>query len=186
MNLKRHVHWLVYGLFFLGCARQTSPTGGPKDTIPPTLIQSNPKDGQTNFRSQELQLAFDETVILNNPKDQIIITPDIRKEYDVNVKKNKVVLKLKTELQDSTTYAINFREAVQGHHREKFTLSTEVSIQHRHIHRFSVLLRDCIRSLNLKTSKRHYRLPSSNKIHSTFSNISRYTLVSPMRKGFTQ
>jgi uncharacterized protein (DUF2141 family) len=113
MNLKRQAHWLIYGLFFLGCARQTSPTGGPKDTIPPTLIQSNPRDGQINFKSQEFNLAFDETVILNNPKDQIIITPDIRKEYDKNVKKNRVVINLKSELQDSTTYALNFREAIQ-------------------------------------------------------------------------
>jgi hypothetical protein len=113
MNLTKNVHWLIYGLFLLGCARQTSPTGGPKDSIPPILIHSNPKDGQTQFSSQQIELAFNESVILNNPKDQIIITPDIRKEYDIDVKKTKVFLKLKTELQDSTTYAINFREAIQ-------------------------------------------------------------------------
>ncbi len=113
MNLKRHIHWLFYGLFVLGCARQTSPTGGPKDTIPPTLNQSNPKNGQTNFNSQQIELSFDESIILNNPKDQIIITPDIRKEYDIDAKKNRVVIKLKSELEDTTTYAFNFREAIQ-------------------------------------------------------------------------
>ena len=113
MNLKKHIHWLLYGLFVLGCARQTSPTGGPKDTIPPILNQSNPKNGQTNFNSQQIELNFDEAIILNNPKDQIIITPDIRKEYDINAKKNRVVIKLTSELQDTTTYAFNFREAIQ-------------------------------------------------------------------------
>jgi uncharacterized protein (DUF2141 family) len=115
MNPKRQIHWLFYGLFVLGCARQTSPTGGPKDSIPPILNrdQSNPKNGQTNFNSQQIELVFDEAVILNNPKDQIIITPDIRKEYDINAKKNRVVIKLTSELQDTTTYAFNFREAIQ-------------------------------------------------------------------------
>jgi uncharacterized protein (DUF2141 family) len=113
MNLKRHIHWLFYGLFLLGCARQTSPTGGPKDTIPPILNQSNPKNGQTNFNSQQIELSFDEAIILNNPKDQIIITPDIRKEYEIDAKKNRVVIKLTSELQDTTTYAFNFREAIQ-------------------------------------------------------------------------
>ncbi|HMG89986.1 MAG TPA: Ig-like domain-containing protein [Chryseolinea sp.] len=115
MNLKRHGHWLIYGLFVLGCARQTSPTGGPKDTIPPILnkLQSNPKNGQTNFKSQQIELAFNESVILNNPKDQIIITPDIRKEYDITAKKNRVIINLKSELEDTTTYAFNFREAIE-------------------------------------------------------------------------
>jgi hypothetical protein len=115
MNLKRHGHWLIYGLFVLGCARQTTPTGGPKDTIPPILnkLQSNPIDGQTNFKSQQIELVFNETVILNNPKDQIIITPDIRKEYEITAKKNRVIITLKSELEDTTTYAFNFREAIQ-------------------------------------------------------------------------
>jgi uncharacterized protein (DUF2141 family) len=113
MNLRKQAYWLFYGLFLLGCARQTSPTGGPKDTIPPILVQSNPRDGQVKFNSQQIDLSFNETVILNNPKDQIIINPDIRKEYDIDVKKNHVVIKLKAELLDSTTYAFNFREAIQ-------------------------------------------------------------------------
>lgn len=51
------------------------------------MIQSNPNDGQTNFRSQQIELLFDETIILNNAKEEIIITPDIRKEYEINAKK---------------------------------------------------------------------------------------------------
>jgi uncharacterized protein (DUF2141 family) len=113
MKIRNHLHWFFYALFFLGCARQTSPTGGPKDSIPPTLIQSNPTDGQINFKSQQIELVFDETIILNNAKEELIITPDIRKQYEINAKKNRVVIKLTSELHDTTTYALNFREAVQ-------------------------------------------------------------------------
>lgn len=113
MNIRNHLHWFIYPLFILGCARQTSPTGGPKDTIPPILIQSTPKDGQTNFKSRQIELVFDETIALNNAKEELIITPDIRKEYEITAKKNHVVIKFNSELQDTTTYSLKFREAVE-------------------------------------------------------------------------
>jgi len=114
MKLKKYLYLIPYAmLFLLGCARQTSPTGGPKDTIPPTLVKANPPNGQTNFKAKEIELLFDESVILNNPKEQIIITPDVGKEFTADVKKNKVILKIQNDLQDTTTYAINFRESIQ-------------------------------------------------------------------------
>ena len=113
--VKRYLYWLLYPLFILACARQTTPTGGPKDTLPPTLIRdlSIPKQGQTNYKGKEIQLSFSETIILNNPKEQLIITPDIQKKYDIVAKKNRVTITLENELQDSTTYAFTFRNAVQ-------------------------------------------------------------------------
>ena len=113
MKLKKSLHWLIFPLFILSCARQTSPTGGPKDTIPPILIRSFPVKEQTNFKDNTIELLFDEAVAVNNPKEQIIITPDINKEYDIVARKNKVSVTLKTKLKDSTTYSFNFRDAVQ-------------------------------------------------------------------------
>ena len=113
MKLNKSLHWLIFPLFILSCARQTSPTGGPKDTIPPILIRSFPVKEQTNFKDNTIELLFDEAVAVNNPKEQIIITPDINKEYDIVARKNKVSVTLKTKLKDSTTYSFNFRDAVQ-------------------------------------------------------------------------
>jgi hypothetical protein len=111
----RYIYWLLLPFVFTNCARQTSPTGGPKDSIPPTLIKhlAIPKTDQTNFKGNELLLPFSEMVILNNPKEQVIITPSIGKDYEIAVKKNKVIITLETPLKDSTTYTFNFREAVQ-------------------------------------------------------------------------
>jgi uncharacterized protein (DUF2141 family) len=109
------LHWFIIPLFIAGCARQTSPTGGPKDTIPPTLItrSSIPLKDQTNFKGRELELKFSEMVIINNPKEEIIITPSIGKDYDIKTKKDKVIISLDKDLQDSTTYTFNFRESIQ-------------------------------------------------------------------------
>jgi len=110
-------NWLLILLFtcLLGqqCAKQTAPTGGPKDEIPPQLESSNPKNKGVNFKGKEVELTFDELVQLNNPREQVIITPTIGKKFEVTVRKNKVTLTLNSVLQENTTYNINFRESIQ-------------------------------------------------------------------------
>jgi uncharacterized protein (DUF2141 family) len=113
MNLRQHLHWLIYPLFFLACARQTTPTGGPKDTLAPVLQSSLPKKGQTKFKGKSVELTFNEAIQLNNPKEQIIIIPSVGKDFEATAKKNTVVLTFKEYTKDSTTYSINFRESVQ-------------------------------------------------------------------------
>ena len=113
MNLRKHLHWLMYPLFFLACARQTTPTGGPKDSLAPVLQSSLPKHEQTKFRGKSVELTFNEAVQVNNPKEQIIIIPSVGKDFEATAKKNKVVLTFKDYTKDSTTYSINFRESVQ-------------------------------------------------------------------------
>lgn len=110
--MKRYIFIFIIPIFFLACARQTSPTGGPKDTIPPILIKSYPKNGAVQFKENQMTLTFDEAVTLQNPKEQIIIIPNIDKEYEIVAKRNSVTLDLKTKLADSTTYSITFRDAI--------------------------------------------------------------------------
>lgn len=104
---------LLVLLSSLRCARQTTPTGGPRDTIPPTLISSIPPNQTTNFKGRTLELTFDEAITLNNPKEQLLVTPSIGKEFELTVRKRTVTLNLNASLKDSTTYTINFRESIQ-------------------------------------------------------------------------
>jgi uncharacterized protein (DUF2141 family) len=113
MKIRRQSYWLVYPLFLLACARQTTPTGGPKDSIPPQLVSSHPVQGSTNFKEKTIELTFNEDVALNNPKEQLIITPALSKDPVIKTKKEKVTLIFDEELKDSTTYSINFRESIQ-------------------------------------------------------------------------
>lgn len=95
------------------CAKQTQPTGGIKDEIPPKLVRSNPADRQTNFNKNEIELVFDEMVQVNSVREQLIITPAIGKKFEAESRKNKVVLKLNADLKENTTYTLSFREAIQ-------------------------------------------------------------------------
>jgi uncharacterized protein (DUF2141 family) len=113
MNLKKNLHWLIYLLFVCSCARQSQPMGGPKDTIPPILLSSIPAQEQINYKGKTLELNFDEIVSLQNPKEQMIITPSIGKEFKAEVRQRKVLITFENPLSDSTTYTFNFREAVK-------------------------------------------------------------------------
>lgn len=111
MKIKYYLNLLI--LLIASCAKQTTPTGGEKDTTPPKLISSNPVDRKTNFTGNEIELVFDELIQVINPREQILITPSIGKKFEVTSKRNKVFFKLNADLQDSTTYTISFRESIQ-------------------------------------------------------------------------
>lgn len=107
------MYWGIYVLFGLSCAKQTSPTGGPKDTIPPILIKSIPTQEQINYKGKSIDLIFSEMVILDNPKEQIIITPTTESKYEAVQKNNRITLKFEEAFKDSSTYTVNFREAIK-------------------------------------------------------------------------
>ncbi len=95
------------------CANIKTPNGGPKDKRPPKLIASVPAPNQTKFKSVVVELTFDEAIKLNNPKEEIIISPSPGKDVEFSVKGNKVAIFPKTPWRDSTTYSILFREGIQ-------------------------------------------------------------------------
>jgi uncharacterized protein (DUF2141 family) len=109
----RWIYFILLCLLAQQCAKQTAPTGGPTDETPPTLEASTPQHEQTNVKNSKLTLTFDEAIQLNNPREEIIITPSVGKKFEVTYNKNKVELDLKTDLKENTTYNINFREAIQ-------------------------------------------------------------------------
>lgn len=113
MTLAKNLHWLICIISLVSCARQSSPTGGPKDTIPPVLVRAIPPNETVNFRAGEIELLFSEDVILNTPKEQLIVTPTIGKEYNITYRRNLVRIEFEDPLKDSTTYTFNFREAIQ-------------------------------------------------------------------------
>ncbi len=95
------------------CASISAPTGGPKDTIPPTLIHSIPLNKSINFREKTITLEFDEHIKADKLSDQLIITPTISGEYEEFIKKNIIKISFEDFFADSTTYTLNFREGLQ-------------------------------------------------------------------------
>ncbi len=96
-----------------GCASVTTPTGGPRDEAPPELIESNPANGQKNFKGKSIELTFNEDLKLKDPKEEILITPSPGKNNTYTVKKNKVLIEPENRWEENTTYSITFREGIQ-------------------------------------------------------------------------
>lgn len=115
--MNKYCYFLLFSLvayqLFTSCASPTSPTGGPKDTIPPTLLHSIPLKQTINFTDQSITLIFDERIKTAKLKEQLIITPLTTSKYEFTIKKNIFKITFEEPFNDNTTYTLNFRESIQ-------------------------------------------------------------------------
>ena len=135
----KNLVYISFSLIILfGCAKRGTPTGGPKDSIPPVLVNASPKLNSTNFDSEEIRLTFDEWIKLDKVQDQLIISPPLEKSsYEIKpltgVTK-KVFLKFLDSLTTETTYTINFGNSIQDNNENNpltffsYTFSTGETI----------------------------------------------------------
>lgn len=102
------INILAMSLFFIRCANMQTPTGGPKDSIPPKLLKELPGNLTRNFKEKTIELEFDEYIKLNNYQKEFSISPDLDKQPDYKVKKKNLIITLPDSLEENTTYTINF------------------------------------------------------------------------------
>lgn len=103
-------------LSFIRCANVVSPTGGPKDKVPPVVLSAVPENQSTMFEGKEITINFDEYVTLNNPNGNILISPPLEKNPDYKLSGKSLIIKFKEPLKSETTYSINFGEAIKDLH----------------------------------------------------------------------
>ena len=115
--MRNLIYTVLSILVINGCAKRGSPSGGPTDSIPPVLVNANPKLNSINFDSEEIKLTFDEWVKLDKVEDQLIISPPLEKtSYEVKPLSGvtkKVFLKFIDSLESETTYTINFGNSIK-------------------------------------------------------------------------
>lgn len=94
------------------CANPKAPTGGPQDSIPPTLVQAYPAIGALNVTDTEIILEFNEFINVDKLSTNLIITPQQDIKYKAIAKKNRLILKFEKAFPDSTTITLNFFDGV--------------------------------------------------------------------------
>ncbi|SKB72815.1 Ig-like domain-containing domain [Daejeonella lutea] len=99
-------------LLFSSCASVQSPTGGPRDSIPPKVIKETPKNLTKNFNAKEVQIQFDEFIKLSNEFSEISISPAMDVLPEFKAKKQNLEIKFSQPLEANTTYTINFGKAI--------------------------------------------------------------------------
>ena len=139
--MKFFLNYFLYIILFfsvINCAKKASPTGGPKDTIPPVLISASPKLNTTFFDKEEVKFIFNEYVQLEDIDKQLIISPPLKiggyKLHPTMSASKKITLSILDTLIENTTYTFNFGEGIKDYNEGNkmsffsYTISTGAEI----------------------------------------------------------
>lgn len=117
MTNKQKIHFAIvaFGMILMAyaCAnRAEGPTGGPKDLTPPKVMKSTPPNGTLNFSKKQIEIEFNEIISIEKVTENVIISPPQVKPPDVKSFGKKIIVEFNEDLMDSTTYSINFGNAI--------------------------------------------------------------------------
>ena len=108
-----------------GCAQIGAPTGGPKDTLPPRLVNASPQLNSTLISNNKISLTFNEYIELRDVQNNVLVSPFQKINPEIDYKLKTVSVKLKDSLLPNTTYTINFGNAIvdnnEGNPLKNFT-----------------------------------------------------------------
>lgn len=96
-----------------GCANIIPPGGGPRDSLPPVLRTVVPPDSSTNFAGKKITFTFDEFVEIDNPRQNLLVSPVPKIDPVVESKLRTVTVTIKDTLEPNTTYSIDFGNAIK-------------------------------------------------------------------------
>ncbi|MCC8153527.1 MAG: Ig-like domain-containing protein [Tannerellaceae bacterium] len=100
-------------MLIYSCANMASPSGGPYDEDPPRVLGSTPEPNQTNFQGKKIEILFDEMIQIENPLENVIITPPQRNMPVIKAIGKKAVVELRDTLKENTTYTIDFTSSIK-------------------------------------------------------------------------
>ena len=89
-----------------------SPDGGWYDDDPPRVVSATPADQSTNVTTQKITILFDEFIKLEDPTQNVIVSPPQLEMPEIQAKGKKIVVELKDSLKSNTTYTIDFSDAI--------------------------------------------------------------------------
>ena len=117
----------VCTILLYACANIGNPNGGPYDELPPKFVSSIPVPNSTNYKGQKVEILFDELVQLDNPSENVIITPPQREMPIIRSAGKKVQVELLDSLKENMTYTIDFTNSIADNNEknvlENFTFA---------------------------------------------------------------
>jgi hypothetical protein len=98
--------------FITGCANIVPPSGGPRDSLPPVLVNAVPHMHALSVNSNKIVLNFDEYLDLKDIRNNLIVSPVPKITPTISSHLRTITISLKDTLQPNTTYALNFGKAI--------------------------------------------------------------------------
>ena len=110
---------LISSFFFcfliLSCASQMIPSGGQKDNEPPKVLETTPNNKELNYYENNIKLQFDEFVELENPTQNINISPYQNNGFKTKIIGKSVIVYFLDSLLKNKTYSILFDHAIKDY-----------------------------------------------------------------------
>lgn len=108
----------VFGMLLLGaaaisgCGTQGTLVGGPKDSLPPTVLKMEPDNFKTNFTGDKIEITFDEFFKIQNESKEFSVSPEFERQPTLKVRKKVLEISFQDTLEKNTTYTLNFGKAI--------------------------------------------------------------------------
>lgn len=106
---------VLFAILATGCAKRGTITGGVKDTIPPVIVNSLPKNFSTDFKGNFIKINFNEYIKVKDISKQLIISPPMKNAPIIVPMGNAskfITIKILDTLQSNTTYSFNFGQSI--------------------------------------------------------------------------
>ena len=103
---------VIIGGVFTSCARMGNPDGGWDDETPPKALGATPADKATEVKAQKVKISFDEFVKIDNPTENVIVSPPQLQAPEIKATGKSIEVKLLDSLKANTTYTIDFSDAI--------------------------------------------------------------------------
>ncbi|MDE6624570.1 MAG: Ig-like domain-containing protein [Alistipes sp.] len=135
--LRTAVAMLFVSAFLSRCASILTPTGGPRDTLPPVIVRMAP-DNFTTERPltghEKIYIEFDEFVQIKDQQKEFFTSPEMKKKPLITLRGRGIVIQLRDTLAPNTTYALDFGSAIRDNNegnplysmRYVFSTGTEI------------------------------------------------------------
>lgn len=110
--IKRLLYLCIFAFLMIGCARMGNPDGGWYDETPPKVIGASPEDKGLNVSTGKIRIQFDEYIKVENPTENVIISPPQIEVPDIKASGKQIIINLKDSLKPDVTYTIDFSDAI--------------------------------------------------------------------------
>lgn len=124
---------LFVAAIFTKCASTMTPQGGPKDTLPPVIVNMVPDNFTTNIDTlhpPKIYIEFNEYVQVKDVQKELYTSPAMKKQPSVVREGRGVIVTIQDTLRPDITYAINFGSSIQDNnesnplHAMRYVFST--------------------------------------------------------------
>lgn len=122
VRLMRTVVLLLFASAMMSrCANMLTPTGGPRDSLPPVIVSMTPGNFATNVKTtghDKIYIEFNEFVQLKDQQKELFTSPQMKKKPLVSMRGKGIAIQLRDTLAVNTTYAVDFGSAIRDNNED--------------------------------------------------------------------